>query len=71
MTAFAFGGGRCGKERPAEEGTGRRQLPRRLETGKKPLPFSRNLAQGRPGNMIYRTDWGHLWKTEDLPMSQD
>ena len=29
-------GGRCGKERPAEEGAGRRQLHRRLETGKKP-----------------------------------
>jgi hypothetical protein len=30
-----FRGGRCGKERPAEEGAGRRQLHRRLEAGRK------------------------------------
>src|SRR6202522_3993618 len=33
-----FWGGRCGKERPAEEGVGRRQLDRRLEQGGDFLP---------------------------------
>ena len=66
MTAFAFEGGRCGKERPAEEGAGRQQLHRGLETGKKPPPFSRNLAQRRPGNMIYRTDWEHFLEDRRL-----
>jgi hypothetical protein len=32
-------GGRCGKERPAEEGAGRRQLHRRLEAGRRLPPF--------------------------------
>jgi hypothetical protein len=34
----AFGEGRCGKERPAEEGAGRRQLDRRREQGGDFLP---------------------------------
>jgi hypothetical protein len=34
----AFGEGCCGKERPAEEGAGRRQLDRRLEQGGDFLP---------------------------------
>jgi putative PIN family toxin of toxin-antitoxin system len=35
---FCNWGGRCGKERPAEEGAGRRQLHRRLEQGGNVLP---------------------------------
>jgi len=33
-------GGRCGRERPAEEGTGRRQLDRRLEQGGNFIPHN-------------------------------
>jgi putative PIN family toxin of toxin-antitoxin system len=47
-----FRGGRCGKERPAEGGAGRRQLDRRLEQGGNFLP--------KKPHIVWHHGWYHV-----------
>jgi hypothetical protein len=71
-------GGRCGKERPAEEVVGRRQRDRRLEAGRRHPPstwsicfrsysFSNAVEEGDRAKMG-RTHEGHITRARGAPI---
>jgi hypothetical protein len=75
----ALGGGHCGKERPAEEGVGRRQRDRRLEAGRKHrslylvdllslLLFFKRLSKSETGQNGRGTHQGHITRARGAPI---
>ena len=69
--------GRCGKERPAEEGVRRRQCDRRLEAGRKhrflsicfrSYSFSSAVEEGNKAKMGEGTHQGHITRARGAPI---